>query len=52
MVWSWIPRNAEQILGLLGEHVVLALIPVVAGLILAVPLGWLAGRRTGELAKR
>lgn len=44
MVWSWIPRNLEQILGLLGEHVVLALVPVLAGLILAVPLGWLANR--------
>ena len=44
MVWEWIPRNFERILGLLGEHVFLALIPVVVGLLLAVPLGWLANR--------
>ena len=44
MVWSWIPRNAGMILGLLGTHVVLSLIPVVVGLVFAVPLGWLANR--------
>jgi osmoprotectant transport system permease protein len=44
VVWEWIPRNVEKILGLLGEHVVLSLVPVVIGLLLAVPLGWLANR--------
>lgn len=44
MVWEWIPRNDDRILELLVEHVRLALIPVVAGLLLAVPLGWLANR--------
>ncbi len=44
MVWVWIPRNAGMILGLLGQHVLLSLIPVVVGLVFAVPLGWLANR--------
>jgi osmoprotectant transport system permease protein len=44
VVWEWIPRNDDRILLLLVEHVRLALIPVVAGLLLAVPLGWLANR--------
>lgn len=44
MAWDWIPRNRELILGLLGEHVVLSIVPVLAGLLMAVPLGWLANR--------
>lgn len=44
MIWSWIPRNGDLILGLLGQHLLLAFIPVVVGLVLAVPLGWLANR--------
>jgi osmoprotectant transport system permease protein len=44
VVWEWIPRNVERLLGLLGEHVVLSLVPVVIGLLFAVPLGWLANR--------
>jgi osmoprotectant transport system permease protein len=44
VIWGWIPRNAGMIAGLLGEHMVLSLIPVVVGLVLAVPLGWLANR--------
>lgn len=45
MVWSWIPRNSERILELLGIHLLLALVPVLIGLVLAVPLGWLASRQ-------
>lgn len=44
MVWEWIPRNVGRIAGLLGEHVVLSLVPVLVGLVLAVPLGWYANR--------
>jgi osmoprotectant transport system permease protein len=44
VVWQWIPRNSERIILLLVEHLRLALIPVVVGLLLAVPLGWLANR--------
>ncbi|TQM15102.1 ABC transporter permease [Pseudonocardia kunmingensis] len=42
MIWSWIPANADRILDLTVEHLRLALIPVVVGLVLSVPLGWLA----------
>jgi osmoprotectant transport system permease protein len=44
VIWSWIPGNADRILSLMVEHLRLALIPVVAGLVLSVPLGWLANR--------
>lgn len=44
MNWDWIPRNADAILSRFLEHVWLALLPVVIGLVLAVPLGWLATR--------
>jgi osmoprotectant transport system permease protein len=44
VIWSWIPGNADRILSLLVEHLRLALIPIVAGLVLSVPLGWLANR--------
>jgi len=44
VIWDWIPRNGSLILRLLGEHLVLSLVPVLIGLVLAVPLGWLANR--------
>jgi osmoprotectant transport system permease protein len=44
MVWEWIPRNAERIQQLTAVHLALALIPVVLGLLLAIPLGWTANR--------
>ncbi|WP_211261511.1 ABC transporter permease [Pseudonocardia acaciae] len=50
MIWSWIPRNADLILSLLGEHLVLSLVPVVIGLVVSVPLGWLANRSVAARA--
>ena len=44
MIWSWIPANAERILALTVEHLRLALVPIVVGLLLSVPLGWAANR--------
>lgn len=44
MNWGWIPRNTDLVLRLTVEHLVLALIPVALGLVIAIPLGWLAGR--------
>lgn len=41
---NWLSRNRDMVAGLLGEHVYLALIPVALGLLLALPLGWLANR--------
>lgn len=46
MVWIWIPRNVGMLLDLLRQHLLLSLAPVLIGLVLAVPLGWLANRST------
>ncbi|MFF5212828.1 ABC transporter permease [Streptosporangium sp. NPDC000396] len=42
--WDWIGRNWPSIQVLLGDHVVMALVPVILGLLIALPLG-LAGAR-------
>lgn len=39
MMWSWIGENSGQLAGLAGHHLYLALLPVVFGLIISVPLG-------------
>lgn len=39
------PSNREKVVELLGEHVVLAILPLLIGLGAAVPLGWAAQRR-------
>jgi osmoprotectant transport system permease protein len=44
VVWDWIPRNTSLILRALAEHMQLSLVPVLVGLVVAVPLGWLASR--------
>jgi osmoprotectant transport system permease protein len=44
VAWDWIPRNSALIADLLRQHVLLAFLPVLIGLALAVPLGWLASR--------
>lgn len=41
---TWLVRNVDLVSGLLAEHVWLALVPVVVGLALALPLGWAATR--------
>jgi osmoprotectant transport system permease protein len=41
---AWVLGNLELIRGLLLEHLGFALPPIVFGLVLAVPLGWLANR--------
>lgn len=38
------PSNRSKVLELLGEHVVLAVLPLLIGLAVAVPLGWAAQR--------
>jgi len=38
------PSNREKVFELLGEHVVLAVLPLLIGLVAAVPLGWAAQR--------
>lgn len=41
---TWVSQNINFILGLLTDHIVFSLVPVVIGLVLAIPLGWLANR--------
>lgn len=42
--WRWIGRNTDKILDAIGVHLFLALLPVLAGLIISIPLGWAASR--------
>jgi len=44
MNWRWLENNASDIAGLLGQHALLAVIPVVAALVIALPLGYLVFR--------
>lgn len=44
MTWGWIPRNLDLIARLTVEHIWLALLPVLLGLVFSLPLGWLATR--------
>jgi osmoprotectant transport system permease protein len=47
--WEWIQRNLGYIGSLLGQHVVLSIVPVVAAFVIAIPLGFLVFR-TGKAA--
>jgi osmoprotectant transport system permease protein len=42
--WPWLPRNVDDIAEATGEHLYLALLPVLAGLLISIPLGWAASR--------
>lgn len=47
--WSWISNNLGEIASLIGQHLLLALIPVVAALIISIPVGYLVSK-TGPVA--
>lgn len=47
--WSWINRNLGYIGGLTAQHAVLAVLPVLAALVVSIPLGFLV-YRTGRAA--
>jgi osmoprotectant transport system permease protein len=47
--WNWISRNTDLILSLLGQHVVLSIVPVIIAFVVALPLGYLVFR-TGRAA--
>ena len=47
--WAWLQRNADEIAELLGEHTLLAVVPVLAALVAAIPLGYLVFK-TGRAA--
>lgn len=42
--WPWLPRNVDKIVDATVEHLYLALLPVLVGLIISIPLGWAAAR--------
>jgi osmoprotectant transport system permease protein len=42
--WSWVPRNLDLIGELTLQHLWLALLPVLLGLVISVPLAWVATR--------
>jgi len=42
--WPWLERNLDDIGTATGEHLYLALLPVLAGLLISVPLGWASSR--------
>ncbi|RSM63883.1 ABC transporter permease [Kibdelosporangium aridum] len=41
---NWLSRNIDAVLELTGYHLVIALLPVVLGLVISIPLGWVANR--------
>jgi len=45
--WRWLANNTADIARMLGEHAVLAVLPVLAALVIALPLGYLV-YRTGR----
>ena len=47
--WDWLQRNAGEIAALLGEHALLAVIPVLVALVASIPLGYLVFK-TGRAA--
>ena len=44
VVWQYFSHNHTQILGWLRTTIWLALVPLAAGLVIALPLGWVASR--------
>lgn len=41
---TWVFDNYDSVLSALGTHIVFSIVPVLLGLVLAIPLGWLANR--------
>ncbi|GAB3916357.1 glycine/betaine ABC transporter permease [Microlunatus endophyticus] len=41
MNWTWISQNTDLIGSALGEHLLLALLPVLASIVLSIPIGFL-----------
>lgn len=48
--WEWLSRSTGEIAVLLGQHALLAIVPILAALVLALPLGY-AVFRTGAAAR-
>jgi osmoprotectant transport system permease protein len=45
--WPWLSRNVDKIALATGDHLYIALLPVLFGLIVSIPLGWAASRWPG-----
>lgn len=45
--WPWLSRNLDKIAEATGEHLYLALLPVLVGLLVSIPLGWACSRWPG-----
>jgi osmoprotectant transport system permease protein len=45
--WPWLSRNVDKITEATGQHLYIALLPVLFGLIVSIPLGWAASRWPG-----
>jgi osmoprotectant transport system permease protein len=43
---NWVSNNVDLIIELTGSHLVISLIPVLLGLVISVPLGWVPGFST------
>jgi osmoprotectant transport system permease protein len=41
---NWVFNNVDRILDLTGSHLVISLVPVLLGLVISIPLGWVASR--------
>ena len=42
--WSYFGQHRSEVLGWLWDHTWLSVVPVIVGLVIALPLGWLARR--------
>jgi osmoprotectant transport system permease protein len=47
--WAWIQRNLNLIASLLGQHIVLSIVPVLIAFVVSLPLGYLVFK-TGKAA--
>jgi osmoprotectant transport system permease protein len=44
---TWLRDHIGEVFGLIGQHIYLAGVPLILGLLIALPLGWLARRYSG-----
>jgi osmoprotectant transport system permease protein len=44
---TWLQDHLGEVFGLIGQHIYLAGVPLILGLLIALPLGWLARRYKG-----
>ena len=47
MTWDWLSTHPAYVVGLVGRHLLLALVPTLVALVISVPLGCLVARNRG-----